>query len=81
MQYAHGLFQIIQFYVLSYQINTKILNVPHSGISERIFVLKPWADLAPNYIIPKYDLSVKELFLKLNYSDDLKVVGKTEKVI
>ena len=59
-----------------------MLSIPHSSIHERIFVLKPWSDIAPNYIIPKYEISVNELLIKLNYSIDyLNVFGKIEEVI
>ena len=59
----------------------RFLTLPHPKIHERKFVLKPWIDIAPIYIIPKYELSVKELFLKLNYSHRLKIVDETKEVI
>ena len=37
------------------------LIVPHPRIHERRFVLVPWAELAPNLLIPKYEATVKEL--------------------
>ena len=60
----------------------KVLSIPHSSIHERIFVLKPWSDIAPNYIIPKYEISVNELLIKLNNSiDNLNIFSKIEEVI
>lgn len=37
------------------------LKVPHSGLSERLFALIPFAELAPNFVIPKLNLTPVEL--------------------
>ena len=37
------------------------LTIPHPKISERLFVLKPWNDIAPDYIIPKIEKTVLQL--------------------
>jgi len=37
------------------------LQIPHPGLAERNFVLKPWTEISPELVIPGYDLSVKEL--------------------
>jgi len=34
------------------QIDSPRLRVPHPGIAERAFVLLPWADIAPGFLIP-----------------------------
>ena len=28
------------------------LTVPHPGIAERHFVLQPWSEIAPDYVVP-----------------------------
>lgn len=41
---------------------TEDLILPHPRLSERRFVLRPWADLAPNFIVPvPFDQSVQAL--------------------
>jgi len=37
------------------------LTIPHPGITERAFVLVPWSEIAPNYIIPGIPKTVQEL--------------------
>ncbi len=45
-------------------LNTRELEIPHPGIAERDFVLKPLAEIAPDKIHPTLEKSVKELLLK-----------------
>jgi 2-amino-4-hydroxy-6-hydroxymethyldihydropteridine diphosphokinase len=41
---------------------TDILTLPHPRLAERRFVLRPWADLAPNLVVPPpFDATVQEL--------------------
>jgi 2-amino-4-hydroxy-6-hydroxymethyldihydropteridine diphosphokinase len=42
-------------------LETEELKIPHPGIPYRRFVLVPFNELAPNYIIPGWKISVKEL--------------------
>jgi 2-amino-4-hydroxy-6-hydroxymethyldihydropteridine diphosphokinase len=42
-------------------LNTPELKIPHPGISERIFVLKPLAEIAPNILHPVLKKSIKTL--------------------
>lgn len=44
-----------------FEIATEHLCVPHSEIPRRRFVLLPWQELAPEFIVPKWRLSVAEL--------------------
>lgn len=37
------------------------LNIPHSSLANRNFVLKPWSDVAPDFIVPVHDISVMSL--------------------
>ena len=53
-------------------IETSILCIPHKHMHERNFVLAPLSEIAPNFIHPKYNKTVMELF---NESKD------TEKIV
>ena len=46
-------------------INTNILNIPHPGIIERIFVLKPWNDIAPDYKLPTLTKTINDLLTSI----------------
>lgn len=41
-------------------VRSKILEIPHPRITERKFVLKPWNDIAPEFIIAGIDKNVKK---------------------
>ncbi|MFO8099216.1 MAG: 2-amino-4-hydroxy-6-hydroxymethyldihydropteridine diphosphokinase [Salinibacter sp.] len=44
------------------QRDTDVLTLPHPRLAERRFVLRPWADLAPNLRVPPpFDRSVRAL--------------------
>ena len=42
-------------------IRSKLLEIPHPKIVERKFVLKPWNDIAPDFLVPNSDKNIKEL--------------------
>ena len=42
-------------------IHSKLLEIPHPKIIERKFVLKPWNDIASNFIVPKINKTIAEL--------------------
>ncbi len=42
-------------------LETKELTIPHPGIPHRRFVLVPFNELAPNFVIPGWKVTVKEL--------------------
>ena len=48
-------------------IRSNLLEIPHPKISERRFVLKPWNDIAPDFLVPSYSAKVSDL---LESSDD-----------
>ena len=48
-------------------IRSNLLDIPHPKIVERKFVLKPWNDIAPNFLIPNFDKNISEL---LDNTDD-----------
>ena len=51
-------------------LNNKILNIPHSKIKFRKFILKPWTDIAPDYILPNSKSSIKELLGNISHLKD-----------
>ena len=42
-------------------IRSKLLEIPHPKIVERKFVLKPWNDIAPDFLVPDRDKNITEL--------------------
>ena len=48
-----------------YVIKNNELTIPHALLQERDFVLKPLAEIAPNYIHPRYGKSIKQLYDEL----------------
>ena len=55
-------------------INTPSLKIPHKSISERKFVLKPWNDIASNFIIINHNLSVETLLQETSDTSELNMV-------
>jgi len=52
--------------LLSYNnvsINTKDLTIPHPGVKYRNFVIVPWYEVAPDYVLPN-NIRIRDLFLK-----------------
>ena len=54
-------------------LETEELTIPHPGIPFRRFVLVPFNELASNYIIPGWKISIKEL---LNRCSDKSIILK-----
>ena len=57
--------RIIDIDILSFKdeaIFSDDLILPHPQILHRKFVLKPWAEIAPDYVIEGQTLSIKELY-------------------
>jgi len=48
------------------QISTAHLTVPHPWLQERRFVLGPWAEIAPEFVVPGFNQTVHELLLALD---------------
>ena len=67
--------RIIDIDILAYDNlmhNSEELTVPHKKINERLFVLLPWSEIAPDYILPNLKIKIKSL---LNTTkDDSKVI-------
>ena len=47
-------------------LNNEILCIPHPKIKFRKFILKPWTDIAPNYILPNSKSSIKQLLNRIS---------------
>jgi 2-amino-4-hydroxy-6-hydroxymethyldihydropteridine diphosphokinase len=61
--------RIIDLDILLYDdliVETPDLTIPHPGISEREFVLKPLAEIAPDKIHPVLGKSIKSLLMELS---------------
>lgn len=60
--------RIIDLDILLYDnliINTNTVQIPHPGIKERDFVLRPLSEIAPDKIHPVFKKSIKELLNEL----------------
>ena len=55
-------------------IDTSILKIPHIKIKERKFVLKPWNDIASNFLIPRENETVKQLLEKTTDKSKLNMI-------
>ena len=51
-------------------LNTDKLVLPHPKISERLFVLKPWNDIAPDFILPNQEKTINDLMLLLDSNNN-----------
>ena len=64
---SHNLPRIIDIDILAFgdlNIASRELIIPHPRILERRFVLEPWKEIDPAYIMVSQDLSFKELYNK-----------------
>tara|TARA_B100000029_G_scaffold194458_1_gene192512 strand:- start:42 stop:530 length:489 start_codon:yes stop_codon:yes gene_type:complete len=65
--------RIIDIDILSYGdfiINNHNLFIPHPKIKFRKFILKPWTDIAPNYILPSSKNTIKDLLGEISHLTD-----------
>lgn len=46
------------------EVQTENLIVPHPEIARRRFVLAPWCEIAPAFVVPRWNLSVQELLAR-----------------
>ena len=58
----------------SLQIHSGLLEIPHTGISERKFVLKPWNDIAPKFRVPGQNALVSEILENTDDKSDVRMV-------
>ena len=65
--------RIIDIDILSYGdsiINNHNLFIPHPKIKFRKFILKPWSDIAPNYILASSKSTIKDLLNAISHLKD-----------
>ena len=65
--------RVIDIDILSFgdlTMNTHKLFIPHPKIKFRKFILKPWTDIAPNYILPSSKSTIKELLDAISHLKD-----------
>ena len=75
---GHNMPRIIDIDILTFEnisLSSKDLTLPHPRILERKFVLMPWQEIAPDYILDGQTLSIKEL-----YNNSLRNIFKNQKV-
>ena len=64
-------------------IRSNLLEIPHPKIFERKFVLKPWHDIAPEFMVPNVDKKIAEL---LEITEDISstrmvlILGKEDSI-
>tara|TARA_B100000579_G_C22843748_1_gene863135 strand:+ start:858 stop:1358 length:501 start_codon:yes stop_codon:yes gene_type:complete len=66
--------RIIDIDILTYgklKIDTKNLNIPHKKIQDRLFVLKPWTDIEPNYKLPQSNKTISCLISSLDIDTNI----------
>ena len=52
------------------------LTIPHPHIKERKFVLKPWSDIASDYVLPNTDMDINELLHNTPDTSELRLENK-----
>ena len=65
--------RIIDIDILAYgslNVDTDKLSIPHPKIKLRKFILKPWSDIAPDYILSNGKSTIKELFENISHFKD-----------
>ena len=68
----HNCPRVIDIDILDYKnqlFNTPELIIPHPKLFERMFVLKPWSEISPDYVINK-GKTVKDLMLLLDSNNN-----------
>ena len=60
------------------QIQTPELIIPHPKISERLFVLKPWAEIAPDFLLPNSTQTIQELLRQLPEEEPMPIISTLE---
>ncbi len=76
--------RIIDIDILAFEdmeFSSIVLIIPHPLLHERQFILQPWNDIEPDYIVPKLEKSVNQLFLNLNNKENLLKVNEQKGII
>ena len=58
------------------QLHKHELSIPHPDFQNRIFVLKPLADIAPEYPVPGENITIRELLNKCQDETIIEIVKK-----
>ena len=61
--------RVIDLDILFYDelvLKTPVLEIPHPGITDRYFVLKPLAEIAPGLVHPVVKKTIRELLTSIN---------------
>ena len=56
------------------RIQSTLLKIPHPGIPDRKFVLRPWRDIAPEFILPNYTQTISDLLIDSTDPSDIRMV-------
>ena len=68
----HNYPRVIDIDILDYEnqlFNTPELTIPHPKLFERMFVLKPWSEISPDYVINN-GKTIKDLMLLLDSNNN-----------
>jgi len=66
--------RVIDIDILDYEsviLNDKELILPHPDITERLFVLKPWSDIAPMHKLPNMKENIYQLTSDMKLDADI----------
>lgn len=58
------------------RLNSKTLTIPHSDFHNRLFVLYPLFDLAPDFVSPTHQKTIKELLKVCHDSTNIELIDK-----
>jgi len=66
--------RVIDIDILDYEsviLNDRELILPHPGITERLFVLKPWTDIAPMHELSDRKENISQLMSNMKLGSDI----------
>ena len=66
--------RVIDIDILDYEsiiLNDRELILPHPNITERLFVLKPWSDIAPMHKLPNMKKNIYQLMSDMKIGVDI----------
>ena len=66
--------RVIDIDILDYEsviLNDRELILPHPNITERLFVLKPWSDIAPMHKLPNMKKNIYQLMSDMKLGIDI----------
>ena len=52
-------------------LNDRELILPHPNITQRLFVLKPWSDIAPMHKLPNMEKNIYQLMSDMKIGVDI----------